>query len=170
MKLMTRMKKTFLWVVYWVALFIMGMPYFNSLARAQWDFEKPKELDSEAIIKREAPQETPGEEAMILRPRVEYKAQGLKDPFLPPLIEKKTDASGPKAEEVKPLPALTVQGLIWGGEFPQAIVNSKVVRIGDRIGEVEVTGIAKDGLTVFFANREYKLPSPAATGQQPAKK
>jgi hypothetical protein len=52
---------------------------------------------------------------------------------------------------------LIVQGLIWGGSFPQAIVNNKIVKVGDTVDGANVTAIDKDGVTVLFQEREYKL-------------
>jgi hypothetical protein len=110
-----------------------------------------------------------------LRPIVtEYKAEGLKDPFEGKeeqfIAQAKAQA---KAQEVvpevpvqrRPLPALPpVQGLVWGGRFPQAIINDKVVKIGETIDEakeVRVIDINKSGITVSFDNQQYTRPSPA---------
>ncbi len=102
-----------------------------------------------------------------------YKAEGLKDPFRtwikrsdqPVMEEKKED----KAD--KPLPALTIEGIIWGGKFPQAIVNGQVVKVGESImagtanagDKVRIDAISRDGITVFFNNRTYEVSSPAQT-------
>jgi hypothetical protein len=56
--------------------------------------------------------------------------------------------------------------LIWGSSLPQAIVNNKVVKVGDKIEGAEVVSIDKQGVTVLFANKEHKLSSPAALGPQ----
>lgn len=97
------------------------------------------------------------------RPEVQYKAEGLKDPFRG--VEQKTVSSegvAHAAPQSKPLPPLTVTGLIWGGAFPQAIVNNKIVRIGDMVApEVKVVDITKEGVVVFFDYKNYSLPPPA---------
>ena len=102
----------------------------------------------------------------IIRPKVEYQAQGLRDPFQDSLAkddaivrERKNEAVKPPPE--RPLPALTVQGIIWGGNFPQAIINNRVVREGDTLDEVRILKIEKDGIIVFFDAREHNLLSPA---------
>lgn len=90
-------------------------------------------------------------------PVVEYTADQEFDPFKP---EQET---APKAEvrakpvQEKPLPVLTVQGIIWGGVFPQAIVNNKIVRIGDSIEETRIVDISKNGVVIFFNEREYTV-------------
>jgi len=98
-----------------------------------------------------------------VRPEVQYKAEGLKDPFKG--IEQRpvnTQNSAANAQQSKPLPPLTVSGIIWGGAFPQAIVNNKVVKIGDMVeAEVKVVEITKEGVVVFFDYKNYNLPPPA---------
>ncbi len=111
----------------------------------------------------------------IVRPKVEYNAEGLRDPFQTPFIEEEAAAlrepvvsEGSMTGPV--LPPLTVQGIIWGGKFPQAIINNKVVKAGDTtIDGVRVISIDKVGITLFFGGKEYNLPSPAA-GVSPDKK
>lgn len=96
-----------------------------------------------------------------LRPDIEYKAEDLKDPF-EGYIKEKGEEVIPESQRDMPLPSLTVQGIIWGGNLPQAIINNKVVKIGDMIEGVRVTEINKSGVTVFFGYRKYNLSAPAA--------
>jgi hypothetical protein len=113
------------------------------------------------IIKQIEDQEKEAaERVVIIRPAVEYSAENerLKDPFQKPASLQETDQT---PAEAKPLPALAVQGVIWGGRFPQAIINDTVVKVGDTLEGVKVTKINKDGVIVFFDNREYNLSSPA---------
>ncbi|MFA5320187.1 MAG: hypothetical protein WBE75_02040 [Candidatus Omnitrophota bacterium] len=106
---------------------------------------------------------------------VQYKADGLKDPFKG--IEQKpvnSQNAAAGAQQSKPLPPLVVSGIIWGGAFPQAIVNRKVVKIGDMVeAEVKVVDITKEGVVVFFDYKNYNLPPPAidtkSQGSGPAK-
>lgn len=105
--------------------------------------------------------------AIKARPNLEYKAGDLRDPFQEyPIEEEKIEVipgvEAPKPEEVVTPPALTIQGIIWGGRFPQAIINNKVVRIGDVLEEAEITDISKDGVIITFKNRQFNLSSPAA--------
>jgi len=129
-----------------------------------------------AIKELEQIEKTPPPER-IARPKVEYKAGGLRDPFqrFEPGMGHKTTAEQSKISETPEkqaqaaLSSLTVQGLIWGGRFPQAIINNKVLKIGDTIDKVSIINIDKDGVTVSFEETEYRLPSPAA-GVKPFKK
>jgi hypothetical protein len=53
--------------------------------------------------------------------------------------------------------------------LPQAIINNKVLKVGDTIEGAQVKNIGKEGITVLFEGSEYNLSSPAA-GPGPAKK
>lgn len=110
-----------------------------------------------------------------LRPKLEYTTEGARDPFQPPRKNKeiKQDmpiSAAPQPVEKIPLPPLTVSGIVWGGVFPQAIINDRVVKPGDNIGEVNIVAISKDGITVSFANRIYNLSSPAGGDLKDEKK
>jgi len=107
------------------------------------------------------------------RPNVEYTADGLRDPFEDYLIIEEAAPAlqeGLKQEVSLPLPSLSIQGIIWGGRFPQAIINNKVVKVGDTIEGARITDINKNGVLVFFENREYNLSSPAALNLQSLEK
>ncbi len=96
--------------------------------------------------------------------KIEYKSEDLRDPFQEEKIEIKEQ---PQVQiETKPLPSLQIQGIIWGGSFPQAIINNKVVRVGDTIEELRITDINKNGVTVFFENRQYNLSTSSPIGSQ----
>jgi hypothetical protein len=103
----------------------------------------------------------PQAEETIQRPAVDYSAQDLRDPFMLKAGGKATPKIGQGGER-KPLPQLNVQGLIWGGKFPQAIINNKVVKVGDVLDNVEILEIDKDGVTVLFEGLQYDLSSPVA--------
>lgn len=96
--------------------------------------------------------------------KIEYKAEDSRDPFQEEKIE--IEEALETDIEAKPLPNLEVQGIVWGGAFPQAIINNKVVKIGDRIDEVKVIDIAKSRVTVLFENRKYNLSAPLAPGEK----
>lgn len=97
----------------------------------------------------------------IDRKKVEYDAENLTDPFQSCIPE--TEGSESQAGEPEvPLPSLTIQGLIWGGNFPQAIVNNKVVKIGDAVEGAEITSIDKGGITVSFGGKSHTISTPSA--------
>jgi len=132
--------------------------FLTNLCAAQEDrgYKKIQKLEKEAE-KVESAQE------ILARPKVEYNAETYEDPFEGPVIEQDAGAVVSGAQK-KPLPALTVQGVVWGGIFPQAIINNKVVKVGDIIEGVRILAIDKEGITIFFEGDQFKLPSPAAGG------
>jgi hypothetical protein len=116
-----------------------------------------------AIGKTVAKQETPGKPDTILLPNIEYKSEGLRDPF-EGVFKTEGQAQGPVMQaplQVSP-PPLTVQGIIWGGKMPQAIVNEKVAKVGDTVADAKITAINKDGIEVTYKNYTFKIMSPAA--------
>jgi hypothetical protein len=145
------MEKLPLLIVFLAALLIMVACYPKLLMAAQKDLKVPGS-------------NIPGQPGLINRPKVEYKAPGSRDPFEPLVVEEKvTSVVAP--EPPKELPNFTVQGLVWGGVFPQAIINDQVVKKGDVLGDVKIVEIGKEGVTVLFGNKEYVL-SPSAVGSQ----
>ena len=99
--------------------------------------------------------------------KIEYKSEDLRDPFQEEKIEIEEQ---PQVQiETKPLPSLQIQGIVWGGGFPQAIINNKVVRVGDTIEGVRITDINKSGVIVFFGNRQYNLSTSSPITSQDLK-
>lgn len=113
---------------------------------------------------------TSAEPEDIVRPAIEYKAEELRDPFEEYAIEtkekteEKVEVTPAIIEEeiILPPPALNIQGIVWGGELAQAIINNKVVKVGDVIEEAELIDIQREGIVISFKNRQYNLSSPAA--------
>ncbi len=101
--------------------------------------------------------QTPTQPAPVRLGKVEYKAEDLDDPFgwqevKEPVKEEKV--------ELRPAPSLTIQGLVWGGHFPQAIVNNKVLRVGDTIEGARIVDINKEGVVLYFDGQQYNITSP----------
>lgn len=107
----------------------------------------------------EQQQAAPAEEAeAIQRPAMEYKAQNLRDPY---------EGYKEKAPETvistapSQLPALSVTGVVWGGDVPQAIINGKVFSPGEEISGVKIITIDKYGVKALFEGKPYEFLSPA---------
>jgi len=64
-------------------------------------------------------------------------------------LENKKKTESTKSEEL-PLPFLGIQGIIWNTDTPQAIINNQVVKIGDKIENVEIIDIDKQGIKVDY--------------------
>jgi hypothetical protein len=108
-------------------------------------------------------------ESSVLRQKVEYKAELLRDPFRSPIVKDIANAGGAKTSEVaqKKAPPLKIQGIIWGGRFNQAIINNKVVKIGDTVEGARIINIDRHRIIVFFEGEQYTLLSPTGRGPAP---
>ncbi len=111
---------------------------------------------------------------VVVRPKEEFDAVRLRDPFRDYLTEDSeseisTEIGVRKETEVSP-PSLIVQGIISGGRINQAIINNKIVKVGDTIEDAIITNIDKNGITISFSNKSYKISSPAAEILQESKK
>lgn len=121
-------------------------------------------------IKKYKKQQVQAKEKNTFRVRVvKYSADNFRDPFRAPVIEEEKKAVKPvkrypgSGPEVK-LPPLKISGVIWGTKIPQAIINNKVVKIGDMIDGVKIINISREEITVSYQSREFKLSSPAGSG------
>jgi len=104
-------------------------------------------------------------ENVFARPLVKYNASSLRNPFKPDVPERelkeKEKASSEQPVLTAPISIKSdVQGLIWGGNFPQAIIDNKIYKVGDSFGEGRIAAITKDGVTLNFSGQELKLPAP----------
>ena len=109
----------------------------------------------------------PEREETVTRPVVRYQGENERDPFREYVEEQKVELASPGGPimvvvENVSLPAVyLVQGIMWGGKFPQAIINNKVVKKGDMMGDVRILDISKDGIKLFYRSRNFLLPPPA---------
>jgi len=98
---------------------------------------------------------------------IEYTAQELHDPFasvLPKeIFEVPKEISKeeiPISEGLISLPTFNIQGLIWGSPNPQAIINGKVLKVGDTIEGAKIINISKNGIDIIYEGRLFSLLSP----------
>ncbi len=101
---------------------------------------------------------------LIIRPQVKYESSALRDPFRSCLV-KEGAASGTqstsKLAQLKiNLDTLVVQGVIWGGKIPQAIINNKVLAVGDLIEGGKIISIEKSGIILNFSGEIVTLSTP----------
>jgi len=153
------MKRT-RFIVIFVFFVVMSVYAFAEQEKVSSAIKRLEEKDVEEM----AGEKKPAPEGVIVRPNVEYKASELRDPFQSPFASGEAPVAGPAIEvpsspEVPP--SLEVQGIIWGGDFPQAIINKKVVKIGDTIEGMQIMDINQSGVVVVSGNYTYNLSSPA---------
>ncbi|MHB8154857.1 MAG: hypothetical protein ACYDFR_02245 [Candidatus Omnitrophota bacterium] len=112
-------------------------------------------------------------EGIIVRPVMEYGSDKLRDPFERYLVKEVpkelpqeiTDSGKPKLD----LSKLVVQGIIWGVKTPQAIINAKVLTVGDLIEGAEILKIEKQGITLRFNGAILDLAVPGQDSVQTEK-
>lgn len=86
-------------------------------------------------------------------------------------IEKKKAAQKKKAAEItkatiqaKPVevappepPIMVISGLVWNSDRPQAIVNNKVIDVGDTIETIQIVAIRKEGIEIEFQGKTITI-------------
>jgi hypothetical protein len=109
-------------------------------------------------------QKLEGEEKRVevAKPKAEYTSEGLRDPFKTPFEKKpgSAEASDPYSGALGPM---DLQGIVWGGRFPQAIINDTVLKVGDTVAGAVIVDINKYGVELFMDGKHYTLSSPVST-------
>lgn len=97
--------------------------------------------------------------------KVSFQASGFRNPFrsiLPEkIIEKETiKIAKPEPEVVIKPPEIVIQGIVWGGEFPQAIINGKVMKEGDLLTgpeAVTILEIRPEEVVILYKNKIFNF-------------
>jgi hypothetical protein len=61
-----------------------------------------------------------------------------------------------ESEEIVP-PELAVQGLIWKSERPQAIINNRVVDVGDSVLDAKIVDIRKSSIDIQYQGMMFTI-------------
>jgi len=115
---------------------------------------------------------------VALTDRPTYTASTLRDPL------QSLFPGGPKKLEVRPsqepgrvtapspgegrLPTLTIQGLIWGGPKPKAIIDNEVYGVGDIVQGATITEIGPEGITLELQGRTIRVALPQGLAKDSA--
>lgn len=91
----------------------------------------------------------------IQSPSVIYTGEVFRDPLQSLIGMKEEPVQQPEQEEEVCLPAMSVQGIIWGAESPQAIIDDRVIKKGDLISEAEIVDINREGVHLLYKEREF---------------
>lgn len=97
--------------------------------------------------------------------KVTFAASGFRNPFKSVLPEKITEkelvnVARPAPEVEIKAPEVTIQGIVWGGEFPQAIINGKVLKEGDVLTEPEpitILEIRPKEVVILYKNKIFNF-------------
>ncbi len=88
----------------------------------------------------------------------EYTADNYRDPFHD--INTKPVVAKPRPGEITPkleLPAMKVQGVLWGGRFNQAIINGGVLMEGDTVEGAKIVSIEKNKIVFLYRGSKFDL-------------
>lgn len=104
----------------------------------------------------------------------EYTAESFRDPFislLPAEPARPTGlASAAKSAPVTQPPPVVVQGLIWGGAQPQAVIDGETFKVGDTVKGARITAIDRRGVTIELEGETFQLttagPQQELAGRQ----
>ncbi len=93
--------------------------------------------------------------------------EGVKNPFVSYLPVKEEEAKqsvaiqstgeGTTPEEQFDYSGLHVTGIVWGNDKPKAIIDEKVVGIGDIVNNATIENITKEGILFKFKDKEYLM-------------
>lgn len=70
----------------------------------------------------------------------------------------------PVEEPVKP--PLVLQGILWGTARPQAIINRKIVSVGDTMEGAKILAVSKEGVTISFEGQTFQMNLPQPNRQE----
>ena len=114
----------------------------------------PEETDLDAL---RDPFETPPMLKELLLKRALEKQR--KQDFQRQLLERQGKVPVPSAVPIQP-PSLQLQGILWGSARPQAIINRRIVSVGDTVEGATIVAVSKEGVNVSFSGQEIKLKLP----------
>ena len=77
----------------------------------------------------------------------------------------KTLQPPPPSVPIQP-PDLKLQGILWGTARPQAIINRKIVSVGDTIENAKILSVSREGVMVSFNGQQYLLKSTTRGGER----
>ena len=114
-------------------------------------------------------------------PEVRYTAKDLRDPLVSLLPVKAPNRPKPEAPVGQsqapsaPLqpPHLTVQGMIWGGARPQALIDRTLYGVGDIVQGAKIVAIDQGGVSIEIQGATFRLtpiqaPHGSASGRRSA--
>ncbi|MFH1519311.1 MAG: hypothetical protein ABIE75_01905 [Candidatus Omnitrophota bacterium] len=90
--------------------------------------------------------------------KLTYSQDKYKDPF-EPLLPQSKKVEEVKTEEIdqeaeKTLPPIVLQGVLWGSDTPQAIIDGEVYKIGDKLQDLDAKLFKIDKNIVFISYGE----------------
>ncbi|GEM_PF-3171129 len=98
-----------------------------------------------------------------------YTAGELRDP-LKSLLPRDADQSAAQPSYANQVPSqrqpplMNVQGVIWGGKAPQAVIDGQVYGVGDTVKDARIVSITRNGITLDMGGMTFNVsPEPMAS-------
>ena len=88
---------------------------------------------------------------------VQYTGYSLRDPFYDESYGVEEGRGIVKTQEGVQSSPYVLQGVVWSSKRPQAILNGKIVELGGKIGDAEITAIDKKGVKIRTRGQEFYL-------------
>ena len=128
-------------------------------------------LASSSVSAQEAPARG-GDVVASAAGMLEYNAETFRDPMKSLLptepvqpaalsVAQETEPKLPPPQAEPEAPVATLEGMVWGGRFPQAIINGEVYSVGDTIDGALITAIDRGGVTVETSDAKFVI-SPSS--------
>ena len=89
----------------------------------------------------------PGIETKPAAPEIKTKTEPARPDIKQPSL---ASPQPPPVKAVVNLPTVTISGLVWDTDHPQAIVNDQIVSVGDKIENWSITAINEQGIELSF--------------------
>jgi len=140
---MDKKKKDQIMLVVLIPVFLLCLLYMRSQQKT------PAKEAKEAVTEIAPDAALDNIKKPIKKSGIKYKA-GPGDPLKDLLMVYLYKDPVKKPNKKLPLPKITISGLIWNTDMPQAIVNGQVKKIGDTVAGVKLIDITKTGITVEY--------------------
>ncbi|MCC6449937.1 MAG: hypothetical protein IT574_05190 [Candidatus Aureabacteria bacterium] len=92
-----------------------------------------------------------------------YDSHGRRNPFLPPVEEKKQEeiAVEESVVDIEPFRAWFIEhtsGVLFDPENPRVLIGDEIVEIGEEVNGCTIVEIRPDGFVFIFANQRVEVP------------
>ena len=91
-----------------------------------------------------------------------YSQSGYKDPF-ESLLPQEVEEMGEGQKEIisegeGSFPSIVIQGILWGGDFSQVIIDGEVYKNGDKLKNIDarVFKIEKGMVLIYYGEKIYR--------------
>ena len=116
----------------------------------------------QAVATSAAPQELAQTSGAGDRPPIEYTASDFRDPLVsllptPEVESSAADVAQTPPQETPVAPAVSVEGVFWGGPRPQVLIEGRLYGIGDTVGGSQIVAITREGVTVVNQGATFVL-------------